>query len=315
MISISISDVKAVIQFFDKELKEYVRHTTDLLKLQLLTLNGQQKMYVDLLLQKINDIITSEPDKLDDHCNDFEKLISRTEISSRSLKKFRDMIVEVLNYEGQRSEFYPSYFQKIGIKSCVYCNALLTVTVDRKDRRNPLRAKFQVDHYRPKNKFPFLSASLFNLYPVCANCNNIKGKKNVFFKLYEYSPAEFSEFKFALKPGVPADYLLDRKLSSIQFTFHPPQAPKGHVDFDQVFDITNIYNTQKDVIEELILKAESYSEGYKETLRQSLPAIFNDELLLDRLIVGNYTRDKDIHKRPLAKFSRDIAEAVGLVKK
>lgn len=315
MIAVSIKEVQAIIQSFHQELKEYIDRTTVNLNGYLKHVKGPEKSYVELLMVKMKDIITNEPQELASYCIDFEKIISQKEISSKAQKQFREKIIEILDYQTQRSDFYPHYFQRIGIKSCVYCNALLTITVDRNDKNIPYRAKFQVDHYLPKNKFPFLSASLFNLYPVCANCNNVKGKKSVFFNLYEHSPSELSEYSFTLKAGVPAAYLLNRKLDTIEFSFQPPATPKGYVDFDELFDITNIYKTQKDVIEELILRAESYSEGYKETLKQSLPAIFNDDLLLERLIVGNYTKDKDIHKRPLAKFTRDMAEAVGLLKK
>jgi hypothetical protein len=158
------------------------------------------------------------------------------------------------------------------------------------------------------------SASLFNLYPVCANCNNIKREEKVFLELYQDSPPEHSDFSFKLNIGVQTAFLLDRTYEKIEFTFEPPSTPKGYVNFDELFDIKGIYQTQKDVIEEMILKAESYSKGYKETLKASLPEIFKDDMLIERLIVGNYTKDKDIHKRPLAKFSRDMAIAVGLLK-
>ncbi len=37
---------------------------------------------------------------------------------------------------------------------------------------------FQIDHYRPKDKFPELICDFHNLYWACAVCNGIKSKSN-----------------------------------------------------------------------------------------------------------------------------------------
>ena len=36
--------------------------------------------------------------------------------------------------------------------------------------------------------------------------------------------------------------------------------------------------------------------------------------MAERLLVGNYTRSKDIHKRPMTKFTQDIAKQLKLIK-
>jgi hypothetical protein len=38
-------------------------------------------------------------------------------------------------------------------------------------------------------------------------------------------------------------------------------------------------------------------------------------MLSNRLIVGNYARESEIHIRPLAKFKQDIAKQIGLIEK
>jgi hypothetical protein len=35
--------------------------------------------------------------------------------------------------------------------------------------------------------------------------------------------------------------------------------------------------------------------------------------MINRFIVGNYTEDKDLLRRPLAKMMRDISEDIGLI--
>ncbi|NOT77198.1 MAG: hypothetical protein HOP08_19920 [Cyclobacteriaceae bacterium] len=109
--------------------------------------------------------------------------------------------------------------------------------------------------------------------------------------------------------------MLTRNLEDIEFKFTEPPPTKGIESFDSLFAIQKIYDTQKDVVAELILKAVSYNDAYKEMLANSLPKMFQDKSIVNRLLTGTYTDEKDIHKRPMSKFISDIACQIGLIKK
>lgn len=223
-----------------------------------------------------------------------------------------------MGYTDLRSTFYPKYFFKVGIKACVYCNALLTIVVEQDiigGKVKKFHAKFQADHYLPKKEYPCFSISLFNLYPVCANCNLAKGVKKVSFNLYVSGDKHQSQFKFKLADGCRAKFLLSRNLGDILIEFDEPTVSKGYEKFDDLFAIKGTYTTQRDIAAELILKAEAYPQSYRDTLLNSLPTIFQNQSTVNRLITGNYAEEKDIHKRPLAKFTLDIAHQIGLLKK
>ena len=85
-------------------------------------------------------------------------------------------------------------------------------------------------------------------------------------------------------------------------------------DHDKNFCITGIYNTQKDIVAELIQKKEIYTESYKQHLANQFKALFKDKSVINRLIIGNYDSIEDIHKRPMAKFTQDIARQLHLIK-
>ena len=85
-------------------------------------------------------------------------------------------------------------------------------------------------------------------------------------------------------------------------------------DHDKNFSITGIYNTQKDIVAELIQKKEIYTESYKQHLAKQFKDLFKDESIINRLIIGNYDTVEDIHKRPMAKFTQDIARQLNLIK-
>ena len=227
----------------------------------------------------------------------------------KSKSYLKDEILAALNYEKKRGDFYPEYFNKLGIKTCVYCNSQLTLSLKkRKVEKNKKKyiAKFQIDHYFPKSRYPYLSIALFNLYPACASCNHVKREDDVIFQLYQDThEIQRDLMGFELDLAQKAKFLISRNNQDIQYTFYN----KEYSNYDQKFHITEIYDSQKDIAEEIILMAQAYDKN----LRRQLKGLANiNDALIDRIILGNYTNPHDIHKRPMAKFMQDIAREAGL---
>jgi hypothetical protein len=323
MIAIPYSIVDSSIKSFDAKIVAFKKQILDNLNDILVKrrFGNQKKDYITKLMNLSKYIITAKPKTLLKYQKEFDKIISPNEMRSNKFKSFRNLILKELEYTLRRSDFYPVYFYKIGIKSCVYCNAHLTVAIEKEEqlktkKKITYKAKFQVDHYWPKSKYPCFSISLFNLYPVCGNCNNCKGISDLNFILYSNQKKNIvSPFKFQLTNGVVAQYLLSRKLGDIKFTFQEPLVTSPFKTFQDIFDVRGIYNTQKDLAEELILKAEIYTQQYRATLKKQYPKLFTNAGIFNRLLLGNYSSEKDIHKRPMAKFTIDIAKQIGLIKK
>ena len=105
----------------------------------------------------------------------------------------------------------------------------------------------------------------------------------------------------------------------IEIIFKDPSKPDRETtvvgSFQDTFDIEGIYETQKDLVEELILKATVYDASYRESLVKSFPELFTDASLSNRFFLGTYTEPEDIHKRPMTKFTQDIAKQLGLMAK
>jgi 5-methylcytosine-specific restriction endonuclease McrA len=316
MIGLTIKQVKGIIAQFDKDIADKtISIQTALNSIQGFT-HDREIRYLQKLKDVSHELLTAEPLRIQTLKRQFNRIIE-PEGFGLNHPAFRDAVLDALDYEKSRKLFYPKYFKKLGIKSCVYCNGQAALSVAREGATitsaGTVRGKFQVDHFLPKNQYPCFSVTLFNLYPVCANCNNIKGIKKVQFFLYQKGPTITSPFKFFLKPGSQARYLLDRKPEKIEIGFQQPPTEIGFENYSTLFDIDGIYHEQVDIAEELILKAEIYTTAYKETLTNTFPGIFKDEEIIDRLITGNYTTEKDIHKRPMAKFMMDISLDVGLI--
>lgn len=312
MISINVDEVLKIQAKYKDEINSQKARALEKLE-AIVTDTEDRRNYLDSIIRIFND------DNLDIITSNIEQLERwKIEIGAFTLgTDFKNEILKALNYSGLRSSFYPKYFNDLGIKTCVYCNSQLTI-VARKNSKGELSAKFQVDHYIPKDAYPFLSISLFNLYPACASCNVVKKVKEVDFKLYKVHSEKdtiISDFKFSIAPGIVSDYLLHKDKDIIKISFEEPEVSEDYKTFEETFHIEGIYNTQKDLAEELIIKSQMYSKSYIKTLENSFSSLKLNPTLFKRMIVGNYTEEKDIHKRPMSKFTMDIAKQLGLIDK
>ena len=317
MIAIPTHTVESAIQQFQSKIAEQKKELKENLKKIAgdRRITGYKKDYIKELLRVSDHLITARPSTLKQYQKVFENIISASTMARKSHKDFRNRVLTALGYAKRRKDFYPRYFQQIGIKACVYCNAQLAVSVKKTQvkKKPAVKAKFQVDHYWPKSQYPCFSISLYNLYPACANCNVCKAKTKVDFALYDDRRSVSSRFNFVLDPGIIGKYLTNRKADEITFTFREPKTAKNCKTFKETFDIEGIYETQRDLAEELIRKGEIYSPSYKLYLAGKFRRVLNSADITNRLILGNYPHEKDIHKRPMAKFTLDLAKQIGLI--
>jgi hypothetical protein len=338
MIAIPINTVKDVISNFQKEIDLFT--LTAISNLQHFEKKEKKKFttfesnYIDYLIKKLDKIIIATPDELKIHLGFLGKVPTPVKIKRKKgskpinkakTKSFSEKIIAQLEYQLLRKKFYPNYFAKIGIKSCVYCNSQLTVSVDSQDYTTRMttpmvKAKFQLDHHLPQSEYPAFGISLFNLYPTCGSCNNAKGIIPVDFQLYSNDPLKLanSDYKFQLDKTSLANYLIHRKMALLKIDFIDPAKPFKNVkvigSFQDTFDIVGIYETQMDLAEDLILLARVYNKKYKQTLLNSFSKLFTGYQLSTRALIGNYTEPTEIHKRPMAKFTQDIARQLRLIR-
>jgi hypothetical protein len=189
-----------------------------------------------------------------------------------------------------------------------------------KSKKVTTKAKFQLDHFFPQSEYPGFSISFFNLYPVCGPCNNAKKITHVNFQLYSnLSIAKISsDYVFELDTVSVAKYKTTKDHNDIVILFHDPEKPKKNMTvkgcLTDTFDINGIYDTQKDIIEELFWKSEVYTASYKQDLMNSFSKLFTNSSLSNRILIGNYVEPENIHKRPMAKFTQDIARQLKLIK-
>lgn len=83
--------------------------------------------YVNNILENFDKLLVLKPSGFDSMIEDNFSMLSDTQVSAKIFgerkKNFADRIVEVMHYATIRKEDMPPYIQKMGIKTCVYCNA------------------------------------------------------------------------------------------------------------------------------------------------------------------------------------------------
>ncbi|MDR6942931.1 hypothetical protein [Mucilaginibacter pocheonensis] len=318
MRSIAIAAVRQVIAEFPNDIlkqKTYLEQNLEALIDNDLT-DPLEILYAQTIHELSGEIITAIPSILATLKKNFDEIVDASVMESAPFESFRKKIILALGYKHWREVFYPKYFAKLGIKTCVYCNAQATLSIKRKQVPGTTdwvrRAKFQVDHFLAKNSYPCFSISLFNLNPVCASCNNVKSTKKILFELYEDQPGA-SPFHFYLEKESKGRFLNSRKLDDIVIKVKSDhKATRGFADHIGLFEIEGIYSEYRDVAEELLLKAEVYTPDYKKTLRNTFKDYITSENI-NRLLTGNYVAEDELHKRPLSKFVRDVSLDLGLI--
>lgn len=286
--------------------------------------NKKFGQYVAKIITEYKDILKADPTKMVTLISEFSRLNSsgllEQKVQNKKMK-FYEAIVEAMHYEDLRDKEYLSYLKNAGLKSCIYCNSQLAVVIDftyydKKTKRkiNKRSAKLELDHFYPKSKYPFLSTSFYNLYPVCGNCNRSKSSNPVSFELYTTDPKKIEVFNFWIDDESIIKYWISLEHKDLIVKF---EQINGDIELlenhNKTFGIQGIYDTQNDLAEELVHKAKAYSEAYKKNLVETFKDLFPDKTLINRLLIGNYDKAEDMYKRPMAKYTQDVAKQLKLI--
>lgn len=246
---------------------------------------------------------------------DIQFLISEIEYNKKnnptfSIKKNNDYIILynifVDHGYGKISKY--NFVKKININTCPYCNRNYILTSKRKKTVKP-----EIDHFYPKGIYPLFAASFYNLIPSCQSCNGQFGKHEIdsyLLKLKNPYDIKNDDFVFSFKVNNISIINPLSGQSSVDVVL------KSKIDSNsEVFNLENYYLMHDDHVLELIIKSRTkYSDKYRDYLTKiSKYSLSKTEV--DRMILGNYSQEKEQHKRPLSKLYQDIGIELGLIKK
>lgn len=319
-----------IIRYYERILKdtnpkEEIEKAINSCRLGSINLNNDQKNILRYIHSKFPIFILGSPRTLDRIRNHFNSNGWQILIYDKKTTDFGNALINVFGYKEKfRDKIKKGIWlaKQLKIKTCPYCNAQYTLFVEyHLERETKKIAKFQFDHFFPKNQYPYFSLSLFNLIPSCASCNQTKSSQSVdlkdFYHPYYNSIADVSEFIVKYPDKVEnwnfkAIRDLDPEKIELKFKskyLHKKDFVEKH---DKMFHITAVYSRHKDVAQELLVNSILYNKYYKKGAK-SIEGLFPDNKTMLRYILGNYMLEDDILKRPLSKFTQDIAKQLELL--
>jgi hypothetical protein len=212
-----------------------------------------------------------------------------------------------INHGYDNDDFCKSEFiKRVNIDTCPYCNRNYIYYLSKSSNIKP-----QIDHFFPKSIYPFFALSYYNLIPSCQTCNGFGAKEEKdpmdegLINPYLISNDNF-KFTYKIKSVNVVNPLADKY--SIEVTFKD-KIP-GHLN---VFKLDKLYSQHSDHVLELIVKSKIlYSEKYKEYL-DSYDGLKFNKSEINRMILGNYSEENELHKRPLTKLYQDIGRKLKLI--
>lgn len=265
--------------------------------------------YIDLLIYDYPKVLTLEPIEWKQYIDKYTEVLKRepdmlkVKVAYRKTAKkvfkgkLYERIIECLQYAKARV-ILGEIHQQMGLKTCVYCNAIPTMS-------NKGEVFYQMDHYLPQSLYPFLGTCFYNLQPSCDVCNGHKLTQDCDFGLYVNSEQhkELSPFLF-----VPKVKNLDGpypECEDIQFRGKGANVTKESQAHEEMFHINNLYAGYKDKVSKL------YAKGYKlnDSVVKFMSAAFglkpSPSDILAYLSDEISLKENDIHKEPLMKLKQD----------
>lgn len=201
----------------------------------------------------------------------------------------------------------------LDVSVCPYCNRNYIFTVDKRVEKIT-RPDF--DHFYPKESYPILALSFYNLIPSCAICNRtLKGKArfNTREYLHPYRESLDDKARFRLKLKDATFYHRSDGFS-LRLEPLPGEDEEKTRNSIEAFKLDDLYDRHKDLALEMIQKAATYDDAYlDDLLRRYEGTLFKNREDLLRHIFGAYVGEGELHKRPLSKLVRDMARELGML--
>lgn len=245
-------------------------------------------------------------------------------LRSKHKKVMVKKIENLFKYTGkyQSAVLTPFFTNKFNFRTCFYCNKDFITNFEKE--KGEFFSTFQLDHFYDKGTYPYLALSFYNLIPSCSTCNSkkVKGELNIF----EHDPRvgtfenetcnspnnenfDFEEkvkFKLFFNKSCKNLHIEDKEDIDISLK---EQFSNEYDKYINVFKLNERYKAHKDIVYDMITKAERYPESRLKEL-QSLTGIPFQQIKKD--IFNLIDENEDLSKKPFSKLIKDMSEELGL---
>lgn len=281
--------------------------------------------YENGILKKIDNVLVSYG------INDISKIWVK--FRKKKIRPFFELVVEAMQYKNVQKDILPFYIKRLGVKTCVYCNAQFATTATLQElkiiKRKPVivneeAACYELDHNKPKSKYPCLCTNFYNLQPSCGSCNRRKNDRDLDFSLYyEEGEKNINPLHFVLDEYDIINFRKTNKGKGIKpylcnIGNDVPPSISDNISiagkFNNMLGIQGIYDEFNDVVEEILWKHKIYSSGFMESAINQMASLGLEGFDINRFILdGYYDGEEDFLKRPLSIMKKDIWDQLNTI--
>lgn len=189
----------------------------------------------------------------------------------------------------------------LDVRVCPYCNRQYITTLLTEDAKT----RADIDHFKPKRKYPWLALSLYNMVLSCKTCNSaFKGTSDTAWNPYTSNIAK--NFRFVSDLNCEGDDLISVKIDDNQDETE---------QYFNDFKIREVMQNHADVVKKYKQKKLAYNNEYLDSVLQNTQNLFNNKEEMKAAIFGYIPHEEDIDKVALGKLHYDLAKEFGLREK
>ena len=201
------------------------------------------------------------------------------------------------------------HVKQVDIEICPYCGRSYIYYADHPTKSNPNTVvKPEIDHFLPKDQYPYLAMNYYNLIPSCQVCNHAPCKwthdpigdtrdKECLMHPYEFKD---ERIEFSYKPTTK---LYDKQYIEVRMNCDSTDLDEGYKNW---LNLDQFYAKHNGIVKNMYVMLNCLQESYQRYTRNSfsIPAAFINNL---PEIVFGYRLSPDKAKDELMyKFKKDI---------
>lgn len=176
-----------------------------------------------------------------------------------------------------------------GLTVCPYCNR------DYINCRAGNVSGAQLDHFFSRSEFPIFSVCLYNLVPVCGNCNRVKSAKKIAFASpFDNSIDWEKDISFSYNGS---------SLKDIKVIINSKGNLKNNIKEMKINEAYQIHGVE---VLELIEKEQMYSNTQIEEFKKVLALIKMTDLEMKKIVFGPEITRQSMRTKPLGKMMSDL---------
>ncbi|MCO1603866.1 hypothetical protein [Desulfosporosinus nitroreducens] len=204
-------------------------------------------------------------------------------------KTIHDAYKSVAKSEEKGTSMRVRIVKNTGLTVCPYCNR------DYINSRAENVSGAQLDHFFSKSEFPVFAVCLYNLVPVCGNCNRVKNTQSLSFTSpFDNSIDWEKDISFSYSGST---------LKDIKIIINNKGNLANNINGMRIDEAYQIHGIE---VLELIEKEQMYNSTQREELKRVLAPVNLTDLEIKKIIFGSEITKDCMRTKPLGKMMHDL---------